>query len=587
MKATFKTLTVLIITGLALSCSKTSEVLPDDETNGLVRMKVKTQVSDFSQDLLDNKMASTFSYEPTTTAVTEYNEDFLIVTEVLSPSESSSGASSKYLRSNAKLAATKVIDPGDVFRLMVFDASGELVDTRDYISGREDDTEELLLPNNTTFTFISYSLNSTNKDSLDIILKTGSTPTLANTSIEMSGNQDFLFYKAVKKTSVSGDDYLGIMLEHQFNLLETIVDVSNTGYSIDNIKANLTTSKNSIQLPFTSGSATRSAGNSTVPLTFTLTSSDRALSNDVIFSAASGDKLVQITNLTIGGVVNDVIISPFGNGVTLNPGKRYQLVVNIVPNDRQATVGGNTVLWINGVGWMTQNLGADPSGNWSGADQRNLGGYYQWGQDRAVASGTYNGNQGNVTNWVTNTAVTATLLNGWKRGADGSRGSKDPCPAGFRLPNSAEFKSLISGTRFLGYLGTKGQWAGTSTYSMQLQSIRKASVKIVFPAQGYINVAGSNNGTTWSDGGLVYRGQNVYVKGITYTESRLNNITTLLYELLQGESNKASIYGVNGTGYNSTGNPAVAHPVRCVVAGSQSVYMTDREVDRSTGNVAL
>lgn len=580
---------------LFLACTKKDDI--DKNGNGQVKINIKATLDDFANNLRQNKMASNYSYTPNYSTTTDLNKDFILVAELAPFVDKKPTISPKLLTSNAKIAATTDFKMGYVFRLMVFDSEGDHVATRDYTRGKEELSEPLHLFRNTTYTFVAYSFNSTNIDSLETILNTNPLePTLSNTYIQATGNQDLLFYKNTKTTGDNAVDNLNIILQHQFNLIQTTINVENAGYSIEELEAQLSTSTNTYILDFETGDFHYQKSNNTFPFTeFTYESSPTpelvpnsiAISNAVIFNSMSTEKLLEITKLKIGTIINTSSIFPFEQGVNLSPGKKYNLSVKIIPKDSLYTIVSENqtyyVARINGQVWMGHNLGADYSINPNIENEANLGYYYQWGRNVSVANGTASGT-GTLPNWRTSTIVDQTLLDSWERTTAGGRGPQDPCPIGFRLPTTLEFQNLIEATTLAGYIGT----SGNNNYAMQLASKRKANVLITFPAQGYINISNSGNTTTWNPAGVVERGFRAYVKGITYGLSSSQSTTTLMYELLENSSATGgpSIYGLNGSGLNSTGNLAIAHPVRCIaISGNLGIQIKEREIDTSNGSI--
>lgn len=86
--------------------------------------------------------------------------------------------------------------------------------------------------------------------------------------------------------------------------------------------------------------------------------------------------------------------------------------------------------------FMCHNLGADTSLDPNIPVQAIHGNYYQWGTAVAIAD-AYTP-EGEISSWR---SWTATPLNAW---LDTSKTANDPCPAGYRVPTSAEWQGVAT-----------------------------------------------------------------------------------------------------------------------------------------------
>ena len=618
MKSYLYYLTIVGFSLLFFSCQKKEDI--GGPGSGQIELRIQAAVEDFSNNLVNGKMASNYSYTPGTEETIAFGEDHMLVAEVL-PFSSDDGASSKLLTSNRKLAVTKDIDQGDVYRLLVYDNAGEFVTKRDYTRGNESDTEPLLLYRNTRYTFIAYSLNETIIADLGPLLYVGdtrnpsdeileSTSTLSNTSIWGRGNSDLLFYNESKTTPNNSNDFLQIKLAHKYNLLTTTIDVSESGYSIADLAASFSIKLNSVRFYFEGNPVryTRTGSVSLGEFTYSAVGGVQksiATSEPIIINEKSGESLLEITTLTIGNISQAGTITPFGaKGVTLVPGYKYNLSVKIIPNDSLYTVVGvdnnqnvyYPVARINGQVWMRYNLDADVenldarnnegTGVYDTPGEAIHGWYFQYGKPKGFLSGKATIVDGYTDN--SNTFNHYGLPNGsadvWNAGTETNpqKGSEDPCPDGFRLPTKTEYLSLITNT--IGSQVTSGN--GDFSNAMKLTSKRKKSVILTFPTQGYVGEGTDSNGYS-GPSSITGRGNSSYTKSSSYNNkgtSILNGGITYIsleYMLLQGLSS-ASIY--TGPGGGKVSASTVGHAVRCIAEGANSkISLNDRVIDTNNG----
>jgi|GEM_PF-496076 len=600
MKSYFYYLTIAGLSLLFFSCQKKEDI--GGPSSGQIELRIQTTVEDFSNNLVNGKLASNYTYTPGMESTVDFGNDYMLVAEVL-PLGNNDGAGSKLLTSNRKLAEARDIDQGDVYRLLVYDNTGKFVAKRDYARGSETNTEPLLLYRNTSYTFVAYSLNETSIADLgpllyvnddqnpsDAILE--STSTLSNTSIWGRGNSDLLFYKELKTTPNNSNDFLQIKLLHKYNLLTTTIDVSDSGYSIADLAASFSIKLNSVRFYF-AGNAVRYTRTGSVSLgEFTYSTvggvqKSIATSEPIIINERSGESLLDITTLKIGSISQAGTIMPFGTkGVTLAPGYKYNLLVTMVPKDSLYDINGVPVARINGQVWMRHNLGADYNSAPDAPGEPIQGWYYQYGKSQGFLSGTATSVSGytNTDAAFSHYGLLSADANVWNAGTETNpkKGSLDPCPTNFRLPTKTEYTALISNT-------TGSQvTSGSSEFrnAMKLTSKRKKSVILTFPAQGYVG-EGTGGGGYSSPYSISSRASSAYTKSSTYNNKGTSVLgdgktyISLEYMLLQGLSS-ASIF--TGPGGGKTSASTVGHAVRCIAEGLNSrIELNDRVIDTNNG----
>ncbi|NAW51818.1 hypothetical protein GNY06_10695, partial [Elizabethkingia argentiflava] len=133
-----------------------------------------------------------------------FNDEYNLVAE-LTPVNTLSSEKTAQASLNRNLASKTEITPlktGVKYKVVVYDASGEYVTERDYTVGREKDTDQLALKGGDTYTFIAYSLNSSELP--DVNFSNPSHKTLETSSLNnLSGNSDFMYFR--KDMQVSGN----------------------------------------------------------------------------------------------------------------------------------------------------------------------------------------------------------------------------------------------------------------------------------------------------------------------------------------------------------------------------------------------
>jgi uncharacterized protein (TIGR02145 family) len=157
------------------------------------------------------------------------------------------------------------------------------------------------------------------------------------------------------------------------------------------------------------------------------------------------------------------------------------------------------------------------------------GHYYQWGRAAVAAngpsgSGSTQANAGTITDWNT----TAAPNGAW---ADGSKTANDPCPAGFRVPTSAQWVTVLN-TSLNPTRSYPGTWSSSSTnYSAGLR-IGAGTTGLFLPAAGY---------RYGSNGTLYYRGTYGY-----YWSSTEDGIIASILGFSNGNADRGGFGRTNG-----------------------------------------
>ena len=178
-----------------------------------------------------------------------------------------------------------------------------------------------------------------------------------------------MYFKSSPVTLRGGtNNYLDIVLKHMFSKITTTLDVSQTGYKIHTIDANIAPHYNKASIKLADGVITRNDLGST-PIQFTLPAGDvidlypNSVSNVSIIDNDMNNTTVLISLLSVwaleiklrgASIVNKNIKI---ENLKVTPGVKYNLNINIVPVDTYLTYMGVPAARINGQIWMRYNMG--------------------------------------------------------------------------------------------------------------------------------------------------------------------------------------------------------------------------------------
>ncbi|MNI15019.1 hypothetical protein D3C73_683040 [compost metagenome] len=477
-----------------------------------------------------------------------FNSEFDLVMELSAeaPVANRLGASA----SGAKRAATEtnVLKPGVRYKVVAYDNAGKYVLERNYVRGQENTVTDFLLDGGQTYTFVTYSINSTSTLP-DVTFTDNSNKTLSGSSVSVNGNLDFL-YSSKSQTLLSGvSNDLNVVLKHKFSQITTTIDATATGFNITGVTSVIGPHIPNASIALSTGVISRSGSEGNVNVTFPTLGGATAVGLPNIINAASN----VVTRYTIGSITVGPLTQTNINAFTdlsITPGVKYNMKINIIPKDRFLTHAGQSAVLINGQIWMRHNLGANtalnPDQNPSVAGLH--GNYYQWGRNVSVAAGSASTVNGN---WSGNTVLPN---NSWNGGTEAApvKTSTDPCPAGYGIPTATEYLALISNTTS-STIGSWGEGQGNFSAAKILTSKRKNGVTITFPAQGYFSVLGGSTppytATSVNDRGNW---------GIMHT-STVQSVRTLMFAFFTAtsDSNSALLGDNLASKFTST-------PIRCI-----------------------
>ena len=525
---------------LLVSCNKSSDAT-GSQGQGLIQVSVGDATFE-AEENLSNRAAT--PAEPTIQRHTiELNKDFLMVAE-LRPEDPASDSS---LKDGTRAATdTSALGNNIRYRLLVYNQAGAFVAERDYIRGQEASTQALQLDGGSTYTFVAVSLNTTTD--LPATTPAVATRTLANSRIATTtGINALMYYKQTLTVSGNSINRLDIVFKHRKPLIAVTINSQQTGYNITAAEGRINPHNDGMTVNLADGSHTLSGNETGVNIAFDnvgsqiITNTNTSFINSISNSVTS----FSLLNLTIGSITATNLV-PFTN-LTVSPGVRYNLILNIVPNDQFLTHQGRPAARINGVIWARHNVGVDITLN---PDESEVfvnvhGDYFQWG--RLARSGTGISNTANPF-----FASNAPANNTWNSGTETVpiKTAADPCPTGYRIPTRREQEALIADTDW----SNSGPFVtGDSRFDSAkiLTSKRNSQVRLTLPAQGRFGVSGSV--APYADRGIAGRGST----GRYFSSYSTENPRTSSLDFL---TQAPSIFS-NGS---NPSQKVVSTPIRCV-----------------------
>ncbi|PUB24741.1 uncharacterized protein (TIGR02145 family) [Elizabethkingia sp. YR214] len=430
------------------------------------------------------------------------DNDFIVVADLI-PQKTTSELLAVASNTNNLMAATEPgLLPSDIcYKLLVYDNNGNYVAERDYIRGKESNTAitpALMLDGGQTYTFVSYCINTTTIASLPSVVNKN---TLADAVLsDITGTTDLMYFKSSPITLQGGaNNYLDIVLKHMFSQITTTLDVSQTGYKIHTIDANIAPHYNKASVQLADGAITRNNLGNT-PIQFSLPTGNNidlypnsVSSINVVNNDTNNTTVFNISSVRLGigtspsqgaSIVNKNIKI---ENLKVTPGVKYKLNISLVPVDTYLTYMGVAAARINGQIWMRYNMGVTNMDLTANNPDQNpqvaalYGGYYFWGIKDPYST--------------TNNTQKSGPAGAWNNGtnyAPVKNQTYDPCPAGYRVPTTNEWLKLIEYTTSENI----GKWdttpvdfGGSFGAGKVLRSKKNTNVQIALPIAGTFHAA--------------------------------------------------------------------------------------------------
>lgn len=422
--------------------------------------------------------------------------------------------------------AANPLGVGISFRTIAYRASdGSYQAHQDYIVGQT--SVPMMLDSGVAYNIVAYSYGTSTLPAISSGEKTNISSAVVNYD---NTNPDFMYQKLALTPNGNITNTLNLTLRHKLSLITTTLDVTNLGMgtitSITNAKIQPHSTTGTFAL--STGNITRGASSANVPVAFAGPfPSNTATSAPVWVNAqanASDDNnpynVGRLTaDITVGGSLKSLTIPSFA----ITPERKQNIIFNF--KRCGAYIGANTNP-ANFKEFMCHNLGADQTVNAFSPVRDIHGAKYQWG---AVASQT--------DRYVSQTADQSTSgpISGFNYGATPLGTFANPCPAGYRVPSSAEWGSVIANNPQVRRVGT---WNNVPTnFGSGIYFGANGKETLFLPAAGWRN-----------DSGTMGRGW----KGVYFSSTLYNSYGVIL------EFTSNTLQSVNGL------ERTAAAPLRCM-----------------------
>lgn len=324
-----------ICMGLILlqSCSKSNNV-PVVEQEGLAIVTVGVSVGDPEEEtvvLASNRKVtnSNLAEQVSEVAVSEHMTLGVTVTDQqnssLDISELKSGHVDPTVNTGSSRAAsqviTKTLDTNVKYRILVYDASGNYLQSTDYSYGAN--VPQLNLNAGQTYTFVVYSVNSTS-----VIPNVDGISSLSTAKLK-DVNGDLMYFKKTMQLAY-GNNNLAVILTHQFSQITTTVQMDNSMTGSIAALSNMVVSptKSSATFSLNDGSFVYASTNSSAAITFAaISSGSRSVTAfpTLVISPNTTTASLTIGSITLDGDTKNNIVVP---NIKIIPGHKYNLVLN-------------------------------------------------------------------------------------------------------------------------------------------------------------------------------------------------------------------------------------------------------------------
>ncbi|WP_294183539.1 hypothetical protein [uncultured Sphingobacterium sp.] len=318
---------------LLQSCSKSNNV-PVVEQEGLAIVTVGVSVGDPEEEIVvlasNRKVTnSNLAEQVSEVAVSEHMTLGVTVTDQQHLSSDISELKNGYVAAKvntgslraASQVITKSLDTNVKYRILVYDASGNYLQSTDYSYGAN--VPQLNLNAGQTYTFVVYSVNSTS-----VIPSVDGISSLSTAKLK-DVNGDLMYFKKTMQLAY-GNNNLAVILTHQFSQITTTVQMDNSMTGSIAALSNMVVSptKSSATFSLNDGSFVYASTNSSAAIRFAaISSGSRSVTAfpTLVISPNTTTASLTIGSITLDGDTKNNIVVP---NIKIIPGHKYNLILN-------------------------------------------------------------------------------------------------------------------------------------------------------------------------------------------------------------------------------------------------------------------
>lgn len=254
--------------------------------------------------------------------------DELSIVARLEPVNQENGRSMLLADSNPNgVEITQGLENGTLYRVLVYDDNGEYVAHKDFKVGEEKQEDSFKLTSGNTYTFVSYSIGS--ETELPNLKNGERNVSLNEASLHEIGSARLMYQKQNVQIVGGRDNYVDILMKHQFSQITTIIRHKYEAGRIDAVSnARFTPVRENASLAFHNNSLSYSSSTKEAAVVFgdITGNTHEVISQPVsLISEETESAEFKIESLTINGLSNPLVY----DNLKITPGVRYNLILEI------------------------------------------------------------------------------------------------------------------------------------------------------------------------------------------------------------------------------------------------------------------
>lgn len=225
------------------------------------------------------------------------------------------------------MAAVTELKSGIRYKVLVYDSSNKLVDQKEFVY-KQNETDGFLLDGGKAYTFVAFSVNSTNAADTPAVTN----PNDFSTAMLSNINKDLMYFKTVKTVTGNAPNTLDVVLKHQFTRITTNIDASqveSTGIITGVNNPVFSGGNASAQLAFSNDTQLSYTGSNTTSFNFPNINQSKITSDPaIIIGNTPNGASLNIGNLIIDGTSKNNVL--FSN-LKITPRSQYNLNLKLTP----------------------------------------------------------------------------------------------------------------------------------------------------------------------------------------------------------------------------------------------------------------